>query len=116
MSFISLEYALLLSGCLAVYFALPRSGQNALILAASYFFYGCWDVRFLGLLAFTTVADYAISHRMQAAADAGDARLRLRWLRTSLGMNLGVLGFFKYYNFFAHEAEAALARLGLQAH
>jgi len=115
MSFISFDFALLLAVCLALYAVLPRRGQNIVLLLASYVFYGFWDVRFLLLLWFSTIVDFVVSHRIQRAADAGDPRAKLRWLRVSLGTSLGILGFFKYFGFFASELQAVLERLGVHA-
>jgi alginate O-acetyltransferase complex protein AlgI len=86
--------------------------QNALLLAASYYFYGCWDVRFLGLLALTTVVDWFVALRI-AACEAAAARRR--WLLVSIGSNLSVLGFFKYFDFFTDNAVALLQALSLPA-
>ena len=71
--------------------------QNLLILAGSYFFYGWWDWRFLGLVIFSSLVDYVAGQRI---ADAGTERQRKAWLGLSLGVNLGLLGVFKYYGFF----------------
>lgn len=96
-----------------LYAMLPHRGQNRLLLAASYFFYGCWDWRFLSLLAFTTTVDYLISHRV---ARATSEIQRKRWLVASLITNLSVLAFFKYFNFFAESTRALLAALGWDLH
>ncbi|RMG71007.1 MAG: MBOAT family protein [Bacteroidetes bacterium] len=71
--------------------------QNLLILASSYFFYGWWDWRFLGLIIFSSLVDY-LAGRQIAAATA--PRTRKGWLLLSLVVNLGLLGVFKYYGFF----------------
>ena len=71
--------------------------QNILLLVASYFFYGWWDWRFLSLIAFSSLVDYFLGRAI------GDSKseTKKRWLLTvSLICNLGLLGFFKYYNFF----------------
>jgi alginate O-acetyltransferase complex protein AlgI len=81
-------------------------------LAASYFFYGYWDWRFLGLLLLSTVVDYLIGLRM---ADTEDARSRKRLLCASLAVNLGVLAFFKYFNFFVGSAAVLLESVGFAA-
>ena len=83
--------------------------QNALLLVASYIFYGCWNWRFLFLLAFTSVVDFFISQRIFHATDRS-IRTRLLWL--SICMNLGVLGVFKYYNFFVESAAPLLHLVG----
>ena len=71
--------------------------QNWFLLAASYIFYGYWDWRFLGLIAFTTVVDFNAGLQM---GRTDNRRKRRSWLLVSLISDLTVLGFFKYYNFF----------------
>ncbi|HQD10479.1 MAG TPA: MBOAT family O-acyltransferase, partial [Flavihumibacter sp.] len=83
--------------------------QNILLLAASYFFYACWDWRFLFLLIFSTLLDYYTGLRMSSA---GNQSARTAWFWLSVGVNLGFLGFFKYYNFFAASFAEAVGALG----
>ncbi len=75
--------------------------QNFLLLAASYFFYGFWDYRFLGLLFISTLNDYIAAFFIEKAHQNGQKRRAKIWLCFSLSISLGILGFFKYYNFFA---------------
>ena len=91
--------------------ALPQRWRNPFLLLASYFFYGSWDWRFLFLLFATTCVDYWAGHRI---AVAGSAASRRGFLLLSLGTNLTVLGFFKYYNFFIGSAHDLLSALGVQ--
>ena len=86
--------------------------QNAFLLLASYVFYGWWDWRFLGLLFASSVGDMLIGIAIDKAE--GTARKK-RWLILSLVMNLGVLGVFKYFNFFRDGLEQLLGSLGMQA-
>ncbi len=81
------------------WFVLKKSlkGQNILLLVASYFFYGIWDWRFLSLILLSTIVDYIIGHKIH---DTDDDMCRKRWLWCSVIFNIGLLGFFKYYNFF----------------
>lgn len=90
-----------------------RRPQNILLLAASYVFYGTWSWKFLMLLWASTVVDYTVGRAMAAA---GSTRSRRALLITSVAVNLTFLGFFKYYNFFVHEAVGLLGAVGLQAH
>ena len=83
--------------------------QNLLLLGASYAFYGWWDVRFLGLIALSTVVDYAAGLGIQRAQGAG----RRGWLAASLLFNLGLLGYFKYANFFIDSWVRSWAALGV---
>ena len=87
----------------------PRRGQNGVLLIASYVFYGWWDWRFLSLLAVSTVSDYLIGRAMETATENGRRRL----LGVSLVVNLGLLGIFKYFNFFVDSAVETLATIGL---
>lgn len=91
------------------YAALPWKGQNWLLLGASYFFYGSWDWRFLGLLWLTTLVDWALGLALHGAR----GRRRDLLVSASVVLNLGVLGFFKYCDFFTASANALAARLGL---
>ena len=81
------------------------------LLVCSYAFYACWDWRFLSLLVFSTGLDYLVGLKL-AATD--DPKARLRWLRVSLAGNLGMLGVFKYFNFFAREGVELANWLGFQ--
>jgi alginate O-acetyltransferase complex protein AlgI len=86
--------------------------QNILLLGSSYFFYGFWDARFLLLLAFSTLLDYVIGQKMHVS----DAKNRRLLLLISVVINLGFLGFFKYFNFFTESFIILLSKFGLQAH
>ncbi len=78
----------------------------------SYLFYGFWDWRFLSLLWISTIVDFVVGKRM---GTSDDPVVRKRLLMTSMGVNLGILGFFKYFGFFAESAGELLAGLGLEA-
>ncbi len=102
--------------------------QNVMLLAASYLFYGWWDWRFLGLVFLTTFLDYgaalAIDRRRFRGNDFEPStrpyhhspRARRVILAISIAANLGVLGFFKYFDFFEESASAALTALGFSVH
>jgi D-alanyl-lipoteichoic acid acyltransferase DltB (MBOAT superfamily) len=93
-----------------LYLALPHRAQNLLLLAASYVFYGWFDERFLLLLAFTTGVDFFVALRIDAARRRGGRGTG--WLALALTSNLGVLGYFKYFGFFAGSFEALARSLG----
>jgi len=97
---------------LPLYYSLRFRWQNPMLLVASYIFYGFWDWRFLALLALSTIIDYFVARKIQASEDV---RLRKRLLWLSIGMNLGILGFFKYFNFFADSTVHLLSSMGLNA-
>jgi D-alanyl-lipoteichoic acid acyltransferase DltB (MBOAT superfamily) len=86
--------------------------QNYWLLAGGYVFYGYWDLRFLALLIGSTTADFFIGRAIGRTERPG-AR---RWLLVaSLIVNLGVLGFFKYFNFFEANFVALLRSVGIAA-
>src|SRR6476659_9495343 len=82
----------------ALYRLLPHRAQNWLLLVASYYFYASWDWRFLGLLIASTLVDFSCGWALDRTDGAKTRRLLLC---LSLGFNLTLLGFFKYFNFFA---------------
>src|SRR5215813_6939555 len=90
---------------LALYYVLPFRWQNRMLLAASCFFYGMWDWRFLGLLVFSTSIDYLVGLGIQSAESQARKKLLLV---VSIVTNLGILAFFKYFNFFLESATELL--------
>ena len=85
--------------------------QNYLLLFASYFFYANWDWRFMLLLLFSTILDYVSGLKIEAANSKTKMKI---WLWLSIGINLGFLGFFKYFNFFIGSFTELLKDLGIQ--
>lgn len=85
--------------------------QNILLIIASYIFYGYWDWRFLLLLIFSTVVNYAIAILIEQNKDQ-QAQKKL-WLGLSLVTNLSILGFFKYFNFFTASFTDLLHTIGI---
>lgn len=112
MLFNSWVFAVFLPLVLVLYLRLGQRGQNIWLLLASYFFYGWWDARFCTLLMLSTVVDYKCGLAMEGAQSGGS---RKRILFISLATNLGVLGFFKYFNFFTDSARHLLEQLGFEA-
>jgi alginate O-acetyltransferase complex protein AlgI len=113
--FNSLNFALFLPVVFLLYWFVTQRNlgiQNILLLAASYFFYACWDYRFVFLLAFSTLLDYFTGLKMYDAKNKPRKRF---WFWLSVIVNLGFLGFFKYYNFFAANFEELLAHVGIKA-
>src|SRR5437868_911127 len=113
MLFNSFAYAIFLPLVFAVYWALARAPlkyQNTALLVAAYVFYGWWDYRFLILLFLNCIVDYATGIWLERETTP---RRRKLVLGISLAANLGVLGFFKYYNFFADSLAVALAGAGV---
>jgi alginate O-acetyltransferase complex protein AlgI len=109
-TFNSLQYAAFLPIVLLIYWRLPRRPQNVLLLIASYVFYGAFDWRFLGLLWISTLTDYTVGRLLEVT---DDAVRRKRIFAVSLVVNLGILGFFKYFDFFTSDGTHFLAHLGI---
>ena len=100
MLFNSFEFAIFLPIVFIIYWAISRWGiktQNAFILIASYFFYGWWDWRFLSLIAFSTIIDFLVGIQLNKTSKDSN---RKALLLLSIIVNIGFLGFFKYFNFF----------------
>ncbi len=115
MLFNSISFAIFLPIVFILYWFATKGNfklQNILLLIASYFFYACWDWRFLFLLIFSTLLDYFTGIKIH---EAKDQRKKLFWLWLSIGVNLGFLGVFKYYNFFAASFADGLALIGFKA-
>jgi alginate O-acetyltransferase complex protein AlgI len=100
MVFNSLEFFIFLFIVYILYwFVFKKSfkAQNVFILIASYAFYGWWDWRFLSLILFSTIVDYFVAKKIDSNTKQSKRKL---WLWVSVFFNVGLLGFFKYYNFF----------------
>lgn len=110
MLFDSPVYLLFLTLVVVVYWRLGWRWQNRFLLAASYFFYGWWDWRFLLLMMLSTVVDFTLAGKI---ADADDDHYRRRLMAASLVMNFGFLGFFKYCNFFIDSFAGMLEFAGM---
>jgi len=112
MLFNSIEFLIFLPTTFILYWLLKDKikWQNLFILAMSYIFYGWWDVRFLGLIVLSSVVDYTIGLYLHQSEKLSKRKLLLA---TSLVVNLGLLGFFKYYNFFVDSFVDAFSMLGI---
>jgi alginate O-acetyltransferase complex protein AlgI len=114
MLFNSINFALFLPIVFFLYWFVFKKSlklQNYLLLGASYFFYACWDWRFLFLLIFSTLLDYFTGIKI---SEASKPRIKKFWFWLSITVNLGFLGVFKYFNFFSASFAEGLANLGLQ--
>src|SRR5690606_38691765 len=111
MLFNSLEFILFFPVVFVLYWFVTHKSlkwQNGLIVLSSYFFYGWWDYRFLSLIIFSTLVDYVIGIGLGKNYSKGT---RKGLLLTSLIVNLGLLGVFKYCNFFLDSLYALLPAL-----
>ncbi|MCP5559313.1 MAG: MBOAT family protein [Verrucomicrobiaceae bacterium] len=95
---------------LCIHAPLPHRKRNLWLLVASYFFYGCWDWRFLGLIALTTAFEFFSA---QQISRSDTPRIRRAWVTASLVLELGILCLFKYFNFFVREMDRLLESFGL---
>lgn len=112
MLFNSIEFFVFLPIVFILYWFITAKylrAQNLLIAIASYIFYGWWDWRFLSLIAFSSVVDYTTGLLLNKT-EAKSKRKFLLWI--SICVNLGFLGFFKYYNFFVQSLVDSFTLLG----
>ena len=112
MNFNSLAFLLYLPIVVALYWLLPHKARKGWLLAASYFFYGYWNPSFIFLLLFSTAVDYFCGLGMERYREKPLVRRLL--LLTSILMNLGLLFFFKYWDFFGDSINTLSAALGLE--
>ena len=112
MLFNSLEFAVFVPIIFILYwsFRSSLSVQNYILLIAGYVFYGWWDYRFLSLIFISSFIDYIISLRL---SKTDVIRSRKLLLAASIVLNLGMLGFFKYFNFFTQEFSRVFTFFGV---
>lgn len=113
MFFNSLEFAIFLPIVFCLYWFIlgnHQRGQNLLIVAASYLFYGWWDWRFLSLIIASSLVDYFLALQLGKTAEE---RKRKWLLAASLSFNLGILAYFKYSNFFIEQFISAFSSIGI---
>ncbi|MDA3780594.1 MAG: MBOAT family protein [Bacteroidales bacterium] len=114
MLFNSVDFAIFLPIVFVLYWFVTNRNlklQNALVVLASYFFYGCWDWRFLSLIIFSTVVDYFVGLQLNIKNQSVTKRKFLLWI--SIIVNIGLLGVFKYYNFFLDNFIATFQFFGI---
>lgn len=114
MLFNSIDFAVFLPIVFLLYWFAAHKNlrlQNLLIVVASYVFYGWWDWRFLSLILFSTVVDFSVGWQLSRTDHLKTRRLLL-WI--SILVNLGLLGFFKYYNFFLDNFVTAFSFFGAE--
>lgn len=110
MLFNSFIFFISLALVLGTYLLLPNRRSRAVsLLIASYIFYGYWDWRFTSLLAISTITDYSVGRWLERTEDK---RQRKRLLLISCFVNLGILGIFKYFNFFFESAQSLAGSFG----
>ncbi|WP_018674752.1 MBOAT family O-acyltransferase [Riemerella columbina] len=112
MLFNSIEFAIFLPIVFILYWFIFRKNlklQNLFVVIVSYIFYGWWDWRFLFLILFSTILDYTLGRLLD---DEDNLKKRKLLITISIVVNLGFLGFFKYYNFFIDNFIAAFTFFG----
>jgi len=112
MPFDSPVYVIFVVPLVIAYWNMKHRSQNLLLLAASYFFYGWWDYRFLALMIVSTAIDYYIGNKVKPVLL--NSSHRRQWLLLSIFINLTILGIFKYFNFFMESFSAVLLSMGVQ--
>lgn len=105
MLFNSLQFAVFFIVVVGLYFAIPHRFRWMMLLAASYYFYMCWKVEYVLLIMFSTAVDYVAGLRMSKIPDR---RGRRKYLWLSLFCNLGILFFYKYFNFLSRSVTGVL--------
>jgi len=116
MLFNSLEFFVFLPIVFAIYWLIGGKNmktQNLLIAVASYIFYGWWDWKFLSLILFSSIIDYSVGLALSKIEKPSKRKLLL-WI--SISINLGFLGFFKYYNFFIDSLIDSFTFFGNELH
>ena len=114
MLFNSIDFAIFLPIVFILYWFVTNKSlklQNILIVSASYVFYGWWDWRFLSLIIFSSIVDYTAG-LLLSKTDNKSKRKIVLWI--SIIVNLGLLGFFKYYNFFLDNFVTAFSFFGTE--
>lgn len=115
MFFNSLHFAIFLPIVFILYWFVgnkSKINQNYILILASYYFYSCWDWRFLFLLVFSTLLDYVSAMKIEKSKTQSERKM---WLWLCISINLGFLGIFKYYNFFAASFAELLQSFGVTA-
>ncbi|MES2664284.1 MAG: MBOAT family O-acyltransferase [Pseudomonadota bacterium] len=111
MNFVTLQYAVFLTCVVTLYWQLNRLQQNRMLLAVSWFFYACWDWRFLGLIILICSVDFICGAKIAAADNKSQKR---KWLISAIIIDLGILAYFKYMNFFIDSFVDIMAVIGVE--
>lgn len=115
MLFNSINFAIFFPVVFLIYWLVLKKNkkiQNVFLLVASYFFYGCWDWRFLFLLAISTILCYYGGLKISTSITK---KTRKTWMIIAVAANVGFLGFFKYFNFFIEEFQNFLQLFGMSS-
>ena len=113
MQFNSFLFLIFFSITYLLYLCSGHKWQNRILLVASYFFYAAWDYRFLALILFSTLVNYIAGLKIGSTQSR---QTRKTWLFLCIAINLSLLGFFKYYNFFIESFSQLLTWFGMGSH
>ncbi len=111
MLFNSFVFLIFLCVVIPVYYLLSKKYRTWFLIACSYFFYGYWDWRFLSLILISTLVDFVVGQKIHRT---GSIRRKKLFLSISLLANLGILGFFKYFDFFVNSFQDLAAVFNIQ--
>lgn len=112
MLFNSIDFLLFFPIVVAIYFIIPKKIRYIWLLITSYYFYMGWNPKYACLIAFSTVITYMSSILIEKSQNAGKVFLKKACLVGSLISNLGILFVFKYANFFLHNINVVMTRIG----
>jgi len=112
MLFNSIKFLIFFPVVVILYFLIPPKYRWVLLLIASYYFYMCWRVEYIILIILSTLIDYMAGIKIE---DASDEKIKKRYLILSLCVNLGLLFFFKYFNFFGNSLNNLFSSINLSA-
>lgn len=116
MNFNSLDFLIFFPIVVLIYFIVPKKIKNIWLLVASYYFYMCWNAKYIVLIVFSTIVTYlsgVIMEKIKNSDKSAEDIVRLKKLTVagSFIINLGILGYFKYTNFFLETIQAIFAKL-----
>ena len=114
MEFTTFTYGIFLIIIVGVYWLLPHRWQNVLLFVGSCFFYAYCDWRFLALISFSVASSYAVTIKIEKNKKVQGASSK-KYLVLGLIANIGILGFFKYFNFFTESVQGLMHALGINS-
>lgn len=117
MLFNSLHFLIFFPIVTLVYYALPKKIRYIWLLISSYYFYMCWNAKYIVLIIFSTLITYLSGILIGRSGEMADAKKATRqkklWVALSFIINLGILAFFKYFNFFFNSLSTAFGLIGI---
>lgn len=118
MAFNSLHFLIFFPIVVLIYFMIPQKVRYVWLLISSYYFYMCWNAEYALLILFSTVATYLCGLLIQGVGKSWKGKKKRRFAKMSLALciavNLGILFFFKYFDFAFSSLQFAFARVGIK--